>query len=154
MKGEPKVIVALNEILAGELAAINQYFLHARIFKHHGFEKLAEKVYKESFDEMNHAQALIDRILYLEGTPSIQGPLPIVVGANVPAQLNADLTAEREAIARIGAGIELCQKASDHGSREMLEKMLRAEEEHFEWLEIQLGLINEFGKETYLAQQI
>lgn len=154
MKGDPKVISALNEILTGELTAINQYFLHARMSTHWGYERIGKAIYAESIDEMKHAQKLIDRILFLEGLPNLQKLGALNIGQSVPEALSADAALERQAIPLVKKGIELCYSASDHASRELLEEILADEERHLDWLESQLGLIKDLGKEHYLAQQI
>jgi bacterioferritin len=154
MKGDPKVIAALNEILTGELTAINQYFLHARMCKNWGYQKLGEKIYKESIDEMKHASILTDRILFLEGLPNLQKLGKLNIGESVPEQLQSDLALEQQAIPRLRTAIELCYGAADHGTRDMLEKILVSEEEHTDWLETQVSLINELGVQNYLAQQL
>jgi bacterioferritin len=154
MKGDAKVIAALNEILTGELTAINQYFLHARMCTHWGFGRIGKKIYEESIDEMKHAQALIDRILFLDGLPNLQRLGSLSIGQSVPEALKADLNLEGQAIPLLKKSIELCYQASDHATRELLEHILVDEERHVDWLESQLGLIDELGKESYLAQQI
>lgn len=154
MKGDAKIIKVLNEILCGELSAINQYFLHARMCKNWGYEKLAEKIYKESIDEMKHSQILIDRILFLEGVPNLQKLGPLSIGESVLEQLKSDLGLEEQAIPRLKAAIKLCYDEADHGTREILEHILVSEEEHAEWLETQLHLFKELGKEAYLSQQL
>lgn len=154
MKGDPKIIESLNDILTGELTAINQYFLHAKMCKNWGFLKIGEKVYKESIDEMKHASMLTDRILFLEGLPNLQKLGKLRIGENVKEQLESDLALEMEAIPRLRKAIELCWAASDHGTRDMLEKILVSEEEHTDWLETQLSVIKDIGVQNYLAQQI
>jgi bacterioferritin len=154
MKGDPNVIRALNEILTVELTAFNQYFLHARMCTHWGYERIGKTIYAESIDEMKHAQKLIDRVLFLEGVPNLQKLGTLSIGQNVPEALAADLGLEGQAIPLLKKSIELCFQASDHGSRELLEEILVDEERHVDWLEAQLGLIQELGKEGYLAQQI
>ncbi len=154
MKGDVKVIKTLNEILCGELTAINQYFLHARMCKHWGYAKLAEKIYKESIDEMKHAQQLMDRILFLDGIPNLQKLGPISIGETVAEQFKADLGLEEQAIPRLKIAIEQCSTVHDHGTREILEHILVSEEEHLDWLETQLSLLKELGKEAYLSQQM
>ena len=154
MKGDAAIIKSLNEILCGELSAINQYFLHARMCANWGYHKLAEKVYKESIDEMKHAQILIDRILFLEGVPNLQKLGPVSIGETVEEQLSEDLKLEMVAIPRLKTAIELCNSVRDHGTREMLEHILVSEEEHTDWLETQIGLVKELGKVAYLAQQL
>ena len=154
MKGNSAIIKLLNEVLTGELTAINQYFLHARMCKDWGYEKLANKVRAESIDEMKHAQELIDRILLLEGVPNVQRLGPVSIGETVLEQLKNDLVLENQAIPRLRNGIETCHQASDHGTRELLEHILVNEEEHVDWLESQLHMIKEVGIESYLAEQI
>jgi bacterioferritin len=154
MKGDPKVIDALNLILTGELTAINQYFLHARMMKNWGFERIGNIVHKESIDEMKHAQELTDRVLFLEGIPNLQKLGKLNIGETVPEQFEADLKLEHEALTNLKAAIKVCFEATDHTSRELLEHILEDEERHVDWLETQLGLIKELGKDHYLAQQI
>lgn len=154
MKGDPKVIQLLNEVLTGELTAINQYFLHARMCKSWGYDRLAEKIYKESIDEMKHAQSLIDRVLFLEGIPNVQKLGTLHIGESVHEALESDLKLENEAIPRLKKGIHLCHDVSDHASRELLEHILESEEEHVDWLEAQLTLVQQVGLQNYLAQQI
>lgn len=154
MKGEPKVIELLNEVLTGELTAINQYFLHARMCKDWGYEHIAEKIYHESIDEMKHAQSLTDRVLFLEGLPNLQKLGQLSIGQNIKEILKADLELENQAIPRLKEGINLCYDLKDHGSRELLEQILVDEEGHVDWLESQLFLINQVGYENYLAEQM
>lgn len=154
MKGHDQVIDLLNEVLTGELTAINQYFIHARMCENWGYERLWRKVRAESIDEMKHADTLIGRILYLEGLPNLQRLGKVNVGQTVLEQLTLDLDIEKAAIARVNSGIELCRSLGDNGSRELLEKILVSEEEHADWLEKQLTLISQLGAENYLAQQV
>jgi bacterioferritin len=154
MKGDPKVIEALNEILTGELTAINQYFLHARMCKNWGYDRIAGKVHKESIDEMKHAQELTDRILFLDGIPNLQKLGKLNIGENVPEQFEADLKLEFDALKNLKSAIKVCFEAADHTSRELLEHILADEENHVDWLETQLALIKEVGKENYLAQNM
>ena len=154
MRGNEKVIAALNEALREELTAINQYFLHAEMQNNWGFPRLYEQVRKLSLQEMKHAGWLIERILFLEGTPEMTGYGPLNIGQNVRAQLENDLALEESAVATYNRAIQTAQEAGDHGSRELLEKLLEDEEEHADWLETQLGLIREIGYERYLAEQI
>ena len=154
MKGDPKVIAVLNEMLVGELTAINQYFLHARMCKNWGYAKLAEKIYKESIDEMKHASDLADRILFLEGLPNFQQLDRIQIGENVRELLASDLRLEEIAIPRVKRAIDVCLDVKDHGSRELLEHILNDEENHADWLETQIGVIKEIGYENYLTQQL
>ncbi|HET6921688.1 MAG TPA: bacterioferritin [Anaeromyxobacteraceae bacterium] len=154
MKGDPGVIDLLNEVLTNELTGVNQYFLHARICENWGYERLWKKIRAESIDEMKHADELVERILYLEGLPNLQKLGTIGVGETVPEQLRLDLELERKAIGVLNRGIELCRRAGDNGSAEMLEDMLEDEEEHANWLEAQLVLIEQAGLQNYLAQQM
>ena len=154
MKGEPKIIELLNEVLTGELTAINQYFLHARMCKHWGYKVIAEKMYKESIEEMKHASVLMDRVLFLEGLPNLQRLGKLRIGETVPEQLEADLALEMEAIPKLRSGIKLCSDLHDHGTRDILEQILESEEEHVDWIETQLSLIKELGRENYLAEHL
>jgi bacterioferritin len=154
MKGDAKVISALNDILTGELTAINQYFLHAKMCKNWGFIKIGQKIYKESIDEMKHADVLVDRILFLEGIPNLQKLDKLNIGEDVKEQLESDLALEYRAIPRLRKAIELCYDLSDHGTRDLLEKILVSEEEHADWLETQLSVIKDIGLQNYLAQQL
>jgi bacterioferritin len=154
MKGQSAVIDILNEVLTGELTAVNQYFLHARLCHHWGYLRLAEKVRKESIEEMKHADALIDRILYLEGLPNLQRYGKVGVGQTVPEQFALDLAVEYDAVKRLNDGIEACRAASDNGTRDLLEKILHDEEEHVDWLETQQETIKQIGLERYLSEQL
>ncbi len=154
MKGNKAVLEMLNEVLEGELTAINQYFLHARICKDWGYNKLADYLYKESIDEMKHAQELIDRILFLEGLPNLQKLGALNIGETVPEMLEGDLKLEQIAIPRLKKGIELCLDKSDHATRELLEHILVNEEEHVDWIEAQQKMISDMGLQNYLSQQM
>ena len=154
MTGDPKIIDLLNQVLTAELTTINQYFIHARMCENWGYERLWKKIRAESIDEMKHADELIQRILYLEGVPNMQKLGKVNVGQTVPEQLTLDLDVEKEAIARLNAGIETARAQGDNGSRELLEKILHGEEEHANWLEAQLELVKQVGEGHYLAQQI
>ena len=154
MKGDPAVIDVLNEILTAELTGINQYFIHAMMCHNWRYERLAKHARQESIEEMKHAEEIIDRVLYLEGVPNMQRYLKINVGQNVPEQHQFDLQLERDAVARLNAGVELARGKGDNGTRALLEKMLADEEEHVEWLEAQLQQIQEIGIAHYLARQI
>jgi len=154
VKGDPKVIAVLNQVLKAELTAINQYFLHAEMCENWGYEKLAKHTRKESIEEMQHAEKLMEHILYLDGTPNMTDYFKINIGQNVKAQIQNDLQVEYDAVKRLNDGIETCVKAGDNGSREILEGILRDEEEHVDWLEAQLHSISEMGIENYLAQQL
>jgi bacterioferritin len=154
MKGSRKVVDVLNEVLSAELVGINQYFLHARMCKNWGFLRIAEVDYKESIDEMKHADQLVERILFLEGLPNLQKLGRVRVGQTVPEQLALDRDLEVEAVARLNRAIALCVAESDNTSRDLLEDMLASEEEHLDWLETQLGLLKQLGDKTYLAEQL
>jgi bacterioferritin len=154
MKGDSKIIELLNHVLTMELTAINQYFLHARLASHWGYERIGKTIYAESIDEMKHAQELVDRILFLEGHPNLQKLNALSIGQTIPEALQADLELERTAIPILKKGIGLCYENLDHVSRELLEKILRDEERHVDWIETQLGMIKDLGLETYLGQQI
>ena len=154
MKGDPKVIAFLNQVLKAELTAINQYFLHAEMCENWGYQRLAKKVKKESIEEMMHAEKCIERILYLDGTPNMTDYFKINIGATVEAQFKNDLQLEYDAVKRLNDGIKLCTAANDGGSRELAEKVLSDEEHHIDWLEGQLHAISEMGIANYLAQQL
>ncbi|HVO62742.1 MAG TPA: bacterioferritin [Terriglobales bacterium] len=154
MKGDAKVIAVLNEVLKAELTAINQYFLHAEMCENWGYEKLATHTRKESIEEMQHAEKLMERILYLDGTPNMTDYFKINIGPNVKAQLQNDLNVEYDAVKRLNRGVALCVQVGDNGSRELLESILTDEEEHIDWLEAQLHAIGEMGIENYLAQHL
>jgi len=154
MKGSQKVIDLLNEVLANELVAINQYFLHARMCENWGYERLWHMVRAESIDEMKHADRLIERILYLDGFPNLQKLGKINIGQTVDEQLNLDLNVEKTAIPVLNKGIELCRSEGDNGTADLLEHILEDEEEHANWLEAQLTLIQQAGLQNYLAEQI
>jgi bacterioferritin len=154
MKGHDDVIALLNEVLTAELTAINQYFIHARMCENWGYERLWKKIREESIGEMKHADRLVERILYLEGIPNVQRLGKVNVGQTVPEQLRLDLEVEKTAIKALNSGIELCRSLGDNGSRELLEDVLEDEEEHANWIEAQLTLIQQAGEAHYLAQQI
>ena len=154
MKGDPKVIQFLNQVLKAELTAINQYFLHAEMCENWGYERLAKLVKKESIEEMTHAEKLMEHILYLDGAPNMTDYFKINVGATVEAQLKNDLQLEYDAVKRLNEGIKLCVAAGDNGSRDLAQKILDDEEHHIDWLEGQLHAIDEMGIENYLAQQL
>ncbi len=154
MKGDAKVITVLQEVLKAELTAINQYFLHAEMCENWGYYKMAGITRKESIEEMTHAEKLIERILYLDGTPNMSDYFKINVGATMEAQLKNDLQLEYDAVKRLNAGIDTCRQAGDNGSRELLDKILADEEHHVDWLEAQLQNITEVGIQNYLAQQM
>jgi bacterioferritin len=144
----------LNEVLTAELTAVNQYFVHAKMCENWGYHRLAHHARDESIGEMKDADHLIERILYLEGTPNLQRLGTVSVGETVPEQLRLDLEVERDAIGRLNRGIALCVAEGDNGSRELLEDVLEGEEDHADWLESQLELIRQIGEPHYLAQQI
>ncbi|NVB37375.1 bacterioferritin [Pseudenhygromyxa sp. WMMC2535] len=154
MQGKPEIIDLLNEVLTAELTAINQYFIHAKMLKNWGLNKLAEHVRAESIDEMKHADELIERILYLDGVPNLQRLGKINVGETPAEQLKLDLDLEYIASERFNRGIALARDLGDNGSRELLEGMLVSEESHIDWLETQLDLIARLGEERYLAEQL
>jgi bacterioferritin len=154
MKGEPKVIEVLNGGLTIELTAINQYFCQAKMCKNWGYNALAAKHYEESMGEMKHAEKLIDRILFLEGVPEIARYDVIRVGTDVREQLENDLVLETRGVKAYNDAIELCTQLKDNGTRELLDGILVESEEHVDWLETQLGIINEIGLQLYLQHQI
>ena len=154
MKGEPAIIEAMNEVLTAELTAINQYFIHHKMCENWGYERLAKKKREESIEEMKHADSIIGRILYFDGIPNMQRLSPIRVGENPVEQHKLDLAVETEAVARLNKAIALCREKGDNGSRELLEGILINEEESVDWLEAQLHIVEEIGKEQYLAEQI
>lgn len=148
------VINVLNDVLTGELTAINQYFLHAKMFQNWGYDRLYAKVRAESIDEMKHADALIERVLYLDGLPNVQRIAKVNIGESPEECLRLDLELEYDALPRLREGIELCNREGDHGSRLLLEQILASEEEHVDWLEAQRDLIAQVGLQGYLAEQI
>jgi len=150
---DPKVITFLNKALKNELTAINQYFLHARMLKDWGVSKLAEKEYKESIEEMEHADELIERVLFLNGLPNLQDLGKLRIGENVEEILECDLALEHEAIPLLRDGIEHCEKVRDYVSRDLLQKILTNEEEHVDWLETQQELIKQMGIQNYVQLQ-
>jgi bacterioferritin len=154
VKGNPKVIAALQEALSEELTAINQYFLHAEMCENWHYSGLGDFIKKQSIDEMKHAEQLIERILFLDATPSLTEPMRLSIGKNVKAQLESDLQLETSAVAMYNRAVETAQRHSDNTSRELFERLLRDEEKHVDWLEAQLHQIAEMGYERYLTQQI
>ena len=154
MKGDAKVLEHLNKALFNELTAINQYFLHSRIFKDWGFTVLAEKEYAESVDEMKHADQLVERILFLEGLPNMQDLGRLMIGEDAAEMLKCDLKLEQLAVPDLRDGIEYCEQVRDYVSRDLLQGILDAEEEHIDWLETQLDLVNRVGIKNYLQSQM
>ncbi len=154
MKGHDQVIQLLNDVLTAELTAINQYWIHARMCENWGYARLWDKIRAESLGEMKHADRLVERILYLEGVPNLQKLGKVNVGQTVKEQFRLDLEVEKAAIKALNAGIETSRSLGDNGTRELLESILEGEEEHANWLEAQLTLIEQVGEANYLAQQI
>ena len=154
MQGNSKVIAALNEALKEELTAINQYFLHAEMCENWHYSKLGDYIKKQSIDEMKHAEALIERILFLDGTPNLTELMKLTVGRNVKEQIESDLKLEIEAVTLYNRSIQTARDEGDNASRELFERLLKDEEEHVDWLEAQLYQIGEIGYERYLSQQI
>ncbi|MDX2170912.1 MAG: bacterioferritin [Deltaproteobacteria bacterium] len=154
MKGNAKLVETLNEILTGELTAINQYFIHAKMCSNWGFQRLAHKNREESIEEMKHADRLIERILFLEGVPNMQRLEKVRIGETVHEQLKLDLKLEEVAVPRLNKAIAQAVDVGDNTTRELLEDVLTSEEEHVDWLEAQLELIRQVGEANYLAQQI
>jgi bacterioferritin len=152
MKGNPKVIDQLNQALRDELTAINQYFLHAEMSENWGYKKYSKYIKKQSIDEMKHAEALMERILFLDGTPSMQ-PLELAIGKSVKDMVESDLALEHEAVASYNESIRVCVENGDNGSRDLFVKLLRDEEGHVDWLEAQVHQIKEIGYERYLITQ-
>jgi bacterioferritin len=152
MKGNPKVIKELNDALREELTAINQYFLHAEMCENWGYKKLADYIKKQSIDEMKHAEVLIERVLFLDGTPSME-PLRLTIGDNVRRMIESDLELELGAVKQYNAAVQIATQEKDNGSRDLLVKLLKDEEDHVDWLEAQLHQIKEVGYERYLSLQ-
>ncbi|MEP1894693.1 MAG: bacterioferritin [Alloalcanivorax venustensis] len=154
MKGDQKVIEFLNRALGNELVAINQYFLHAKMYKDWGFQALYEHEYHESIDEMKHADMLVERILFLEGLPNLQDLGKLMIGENTQEMLNCDLKLEQMAVPDLRDGIEYCESVRDYVTRDLFREILASEEEHIDWLETQLSLIDKVGLENYLQKQM
>ena len=154
MKGDSKVIGHLNKVLFNELTAINQYFLHSRMYRNWGYKELAEHEHKESIDEMKHADRLIERILFLEGLPNLQALGKLLIGETPHEVIKCDLKLEQIAHPDLKAAIAHCEKIGDYVSRQLFDAILESEEEHIDWLETQLGLIKQLGETGYLQQKI
>jgi bacterioferritin len=154
VQGDPKVIEALNAVLTAELTAINQYFIHHKMCENWGYERLSHKKREESIGEMKDADAVMGRILYFEGVPNVQRLNPVRVGEDPIEQHRLDLELEKENIKRLNDAIALARERGDNGTRELLEGILKGEEESADWLEAQLHIVGEIGKERYLAEQI
>lgn len=154
MKGDPKVLEYLQEVLTAELTAINQYFLHAEMLENWGYERLAKITRKESIEEMRHAEALLHRMLYLDGSPNMARLFDLHIGQNVKQMFQNDLNLEYQAVPRLNKAIQAAVEAGDNGSRDLFESILKDEEHHVDFLEAQLHMIQEMGYENYLAQQI
>ena len=154
MQGDPQILELLNDVLSAELTAINQYFVHYRMCQNWGYQRLAKKLRADSLEEMNDADMVIERILYLEGVPNMQRLYPVLVGQDAVEMHQLDLELERGNIKRLNGGIAICRDKGDNGTRELLERILKGEEEAADWIEGQLHIIREIGKERYLAQQV
>ncbi|WP_394131241.1 bacterioferritin [Shewanella maritima] len=154
MKGQPRVISQLNQVLTCELTAINQYFLHARMFNHWGLEKLNGKEYKKSIEDMKHADKLIERVLFLEGLPNLQQLDKLRIGENTEEMLQCDMDAVTEQVALLRDAIKVCEIEHDYISRDLLESLLEDEEEHIDWIEAQQELIQKMGLQNYLQSQM
>jgi bacterioferritin len=154
MKGNPKVIAILNQALKEELTAINQYFLHAEMCENWHYSRLGDYIKKQSIDEMKHAEALIERILFLDGTPNLTELMKLNIGQNVKEQLESDMKLEVDAVAMYNRFVGIARDEADNASRELFERLLKDEEQHVDWIEAQLHQIREIGYERYLSQQV
>lgn len=154
MKGDPVIVAHLNKVLKNELTAINQYFMHSRLLRHWGFERLGRYEYKESIDEMKHADELMERILFLEGLPNLQDIGKLMIGENIQEVLECDLKLELKAHPDLKSAIADCERLGDYGSREVFQKILESEEEHIDFLETQLELIAKVGLQNYCQSQM
>jgi bacterioferritin len=154
VKGGREIVDLLNEVLTGELTAVNQYFLHAKMFENWGIDLLAKAVRAESIDEMKHADQLIDRILYLDGIPNVQRLGRVRIGETPREMLDCDMQLELEAIPRLNAGIAVCREHGDNGTRALLEAILVSEEGHLDWLEAQVSMIDRIGEAAYVAEHL
>jgi bacterioferritin len=154
MQGDRKVIEHLNAVLTNELTSINQYFLHSRMFRNWGLERLGRHEYEESIDEMKHADRLIERILFLEGLPSLQQLNKLLIGENAKEALECDLKLEMGALPMLKDAIAYCESIADYVTRELFEDILESEEEHIDWIETQLDLVGKIGIQNYMQSQI
>jgi bacterioferritin len=154
MKGDPAIIDALGDVLAAELTAINQYFVHSKLCGNWGYKKLAKKKREESIEEMRDAEVIMNRILYFDGIPNMMRMNPVKVGENPIEQHQLDLALETSAVERLNKAIALCVQKGDNGTRELLEGVLKGEEEAIDWLETELNLVKDLGVQGYLAEQI
>lgn len=154
MKGDKKVIEILNHVLTAELTAISQYFVHGEMCENWGYARLQHAIRMHSIGEMKHAEKVIERVLFLDGVPNVQRLNKINIGESVPEMLKVDLALEMDAVKRLNEGIELCRGVDDNNSRHLLEEILEDEEEHIDWIEAQIALLEQVGAPNYLAQQI
>jgi bacterioferritin len=154
MHGDAEIIELLNDVLTAELTSINQYFVDAKMLSNWGYERLAQHYHQESIDEMKDADELIERILYFDGVPNVQRLSTVRIGESPAEKLQLALELEHDSIARLNTGIALCLEHNDHGTRDLLSKVLAGEEEHADWLETQLALVSQLGDAPYLAQQL
>jgi len=154
MKGNDQILSLLNDLLTNELTAINQYFVHAKMCENWGYERLHHMIRKHSIEEMKHAEEVIERILFLEGIPNMQRLGKVNIGESVAEQFRLDLGLEMEAVERLNNGITTCNEIGDNNSRHLLEEILEDEEEHIDWIEAQISLVEQVGIQNYLAEQI